>query len=117
MTEQKDLEKPYQQDQREINRLQQELRRKDKALAEAAALLPGSPGELPPEAPTDPKVTISRHTAPVIQPPPVHRANEQTSQAAAGRSAPEAHDRGDAFAVIAGASHAAMRLGGGLGCG
>ncbi|MDM7937167.1 MAG: hypothetical protein QUV06_06885, partial [Cyanobium sp. CZS 48M] len=48
-------------------------------------MLPGSPGELPPEAPTDPYMTLSRHTAPVIQPPPVHRANEQTSQAAAGR--------------------------------
>ena len=39
MAEQKDLEKRHQQDQREIKRLQQELRRKDKALAEAAALL------------------------------------------------------------------------------
>ncbi len=39
MAEHKDLEKRHQQDQREINRLQQELRRKDKALAEAAALL------------------------------------------------------------------------------
>ena len=39
MAEQKDLEKRHQQDQREIRRLQQELRRKDKALAEAAALL------------------------------------------------------------------------------
>jgi transposase-like protein len=42
MAEQKDLEKRYQQDQREIKRLQQELRRKDKALAEAAALLMAS---------------------------------------------------------------------------
>lgn len=39
MAEQKDLEKRHQQDQREIRRLQQELRRKDRALAEAAALL------------------------------------------------------------------------------
>jgi transposase-like protein len=39
MADQKDLEKRHQQDQREIKRLQQELRRKDKALAEAAALL------------------------------------------------------------------------------
>lgn len=39
MAEQKDLEKRHQVDQREIKRLQQELRRKDKALAEAAALL------------------------------------------------------------------------------
>jgi transposase-like protein len=39
MAEQKDLEKRHQADQREIKRLQQELRRKDKALAEAAALL------------------------------------------------------------------------------
>ena len=39
MAEQKDLEKRHQTDQREIKRLQQELRRKDKALAEAAALL------------------------------------------------------------------------------
>ena len=75
----------------------------------AQSSTPGSPGELPPEAPTDPYVTLSRHTAPVIQPPPVHHANEQTSQAAAGRSAPEAHDCGDAFAVIVGASDAAMR--------
>ena len=42
MAEQKDLEKRHQQDQREIKRLQQELRRKDKALAEAAALLMAS---------------------------------------------------------------------------
>lgn len=28
--------------------------------------MPGGPGELPPEAPTDPYVTLSRHTAPVI---------------------------------------------------
>jgi len=39
MAEQKDLEKCHQADQREFKRLQQELRRKDKALAEAAALL------------------------------------------------------------------------------
>ena len=39
MAEQKDPEKRHQADQREIKRLQQELRRKDKALAEAAALL------------------------------------------------------------------------------
>jgi transposase-like protein len=39
MAEQKDLEKRHQQDQREIKRLHQELRRKEKALAEAAALL------------------------------------------------------------------------------
>jgi transposase-like protein len=39
MSEQKDLQKRHQEAQREIKRLQQELRRKDKALAEAAALL------------------------------------------------------------------------------
>lgn len=39
MSDQKDLQKRHQEDQREIKRLQQELRRKDKALAEAAALL------------------------------------------------------------------------------
>jgi transposase-like protein len=39
MAEQKDLEKRHQADQREIKRLQRELRRKDKALTEAAALL------------------------------------------------------------------------------
>ena len=39
MAEQKDLEKRHQTDQREIKRLQRELRRKEKALAEAAALL------------------------------------------------------------------------------
>ena len=39
MAEQKVLEKRHQVDQREIKRLPQELRRKDKALAEAAALL------------------------------------------------------------------------------
>ena len=39
MAEQKDLERRHQADQREIKRLQQDLRRKDKALAEAAALL------------------------------------------------------------------------------
>ena len=42
MADQMDLEKRHQQDQREIKRLQQELRRKDKALAEAAALLMAS---------------------------------------------------------------------------
>jgi uncharacterized small protein (DUF1192 family) len=42
MADQKDLEKRPQQDQREIKRLQQELRRKDKALTEAAALLMAS---------------------------------------------------------------------------
>jgi transposase-like protein len=39
MSDQKDLQKRHQEDQREIKRLQQELRRKEKALAEAAALL------------------------------------------------------------------------------
>jgi hypothetical protein len=39
MAEQKELQKRHQEDQGEIKRLQQELRRKDKALAEAAALL------------------------------------------------------------------------------
>ena len=39
MADQKDLEKRHLEDQREIKRLQQELRRKDKALTEAAALL------------------------------------------------------------------------------
>ncbi len=39
MSEQKDLQKRHQEDQREIKRLQQDLRRKEKALAEAAALL------------------------------------------------------------------------------
>ena len=39
MADQKDLQKRRQEDQREIKRLQQELRRKDKALVEAAALL------------------------------------------------------------------------------
>ena len=37
--DQKDLEKRHQADQREIKPLQQELRRKDRALAAAAALL------------------------------------------------------------------------------
>lgn len=70
---------------------------------------PGSPGELPPEAPTDPYVTLSCHTAPVIQPQPAPHANGQTSQVAVGKSAPEAHDYGDAYAVIVGASAAARR--------
>ncbi len=39
MAEQKDLEKRHQADQREIKRPQKELRKKEKALAEAAALL------------------------------------------------------------------------------
>jgi hypothetical protein len=39
MADQKDLQMRHQEDQREIKRLQQELRRKDKALAEAATLL------------------------------------------------------------------------------
>ena len=42
MDDQKDLQKRHQEDQREIKRLQQELRRMDKALAEAAALLMAS---------------------------------------------------------------------------
>ena len=39
MAEQKDLEKRHAQDQREIKALKKELQRKEKALAEAAALL------------------------------------------------------------------------------
>ncbi len=39
MADQKDLQKRHQEDQRQNKRLQQELRRRDKALAEAAALL------------------------------------------------------------------------------
>ena len=39
LTEQKDLDRRHKQDQREIKQLKQELRRKEKALAEAAALL------------------------------------------------------------------------------
>nr|WP_255441044.1 hypothetical protein [Synechococcus sp. HK01-R] len=39
MADQKDLQKRHQEDQREIKRLKRQLRRKDKALAEAAALL------------------------------------------------------------------------------
>ena len=39
LKEQKDLDRRHQQDQREIKQLKQELRRKEKALAEAAALL------------------------------------------------------------------------------
>ena len=39
MAEQRVLEKRHQQDQKEIKQLKQDLRRKDKALAEAAALL------------------------------------------------------------------------------
>ena len=39
MTNQKDLRKRHQEDHRKIKRLQQELRRKDKALAEKAELL------------------------------------------------------------------------------
>ena len=39
MAEQRDLEKRHQRDQKEIKALKQDLRRKGKALAEAAALL------------------------------------------------------------------------------
>ena len=39
MAEQRDLEKRHQQDQKAIKALKQDLRRKEKALAEAAALL------------------------------------------------------------------------------
>ena len=39
MAEQRDLEKRHQQDQKEIKALKQDLRRKEKALVEAAALL------------------------------------------------------------------------------
>jgi hypothetical protein len=44
-------------------------------LTDQARLFPiaGWPGELPPEAPTDPYVTLSRHTDPVIQPLPYLR--------------------------------------------
>ena len=38
-SDQKELQKRHQEDQREIKRLQQELRGKEKALAKAAALL------------------------------------------------------------------------------
>ena len=63
---------------------------------------PGSPGELPPEAPTDPDVTLSRHPAPVIQPPPhPHRASAQIDPDAVGQFAPEAHDYGDSVALVA----------------
>jgi hypothetical protein len=70
---------------------------------------PGSPGELPPEAPTDPYVTLSRHTAPVIQPLPAHRANGQTGQGAVGKFASGTHGCGDAYAAVVGASAAATR--------
>ena len=39
MDDQKNLQKRHQEDQRQIKMFQQELRRKDRALAEAAALL------------------------------------------------------------------------------
>jgi len=39
MAEKRDIEKQHQQDQKEIKQLKQDLRRKEKALAEAAALL------------------------------------------------------------------------------
>ena len=39
ISDQKDLQKRHQEDQREIKRLQQELRRKEMALAQAAAVL------------------------------------------------------------------------------
>ena len=42
MGDQKDLENRHQADQREIKRLKKELRSKDRALAEAAALLMAS---------------------------------------------------------------------------
>jgi hypothetical protein len=68
----------------------------------------GSPGGLPPEAPTDPSRTLSRHTAPVIQPLPVHRANGQASPRAAA-SASEDRDWSDAFALDDRASGSARR--------
>ena len=72
---------------------------------------PGSPGELPPEAPTDPDVTLSRHPAPVIRLQYQHHANEQKDPASAERSSPELADCGGHDATIGCVSDAAMRSG------
>ena len=75
--DQKDLQMRHQEDQREIKRLQQELRRKDKALAAAAALLLASKKSRPtgertrginrrsgsPQGPGDPRCRCSCRSA------------------------------------------------------
>ena len=72
---------------------------------------PGSPGELPPEAPTDPDVTLSRHPAPVIQPQHQHHASEQKDPASPERSSPVLAGCGGHAATTGCVSDAAMRLG------
>ena len=73
--------------------------------------MPGSPGELPPEAPTDPDVTLSRHPAPVIQPQHQHHASEQKDPASPERSSPELAGCGGHAATTGCVSDAAMRSG------
>ena len=73
------------------------------------AFLPGSPGEPPPEAPTDPDVTLSRHPAPVIQPSHQQHASEQKDPVAAEQFAPELADYGGHAVVIDCVSGAARR--------
>jgi len=73
--------------------------------------MPASPGELPPEAPTDPYVTLSRHTAPVIQLRHQHHASERKDPVAAEQSAPELDDCGGHAAAIGCVSGEARRSG------
>lgn len=74
-------------------------------------LAPGSPGELPPEAPTDQDVALSHHPAPVIQPQNQHHASVQKDPASAERSSPELAGCGGHAATTCCVSDAAMRSG------
>ena len=75
------------------------------------AFLPGSPGELPPKAPTDPDVTLSRHPAPVIQLRHQHHASERKDPVSVEQYAPELADYGGHAAAIDYVSRAARRSG------
>ena len=58
---------------------QQEIQALRQANDELRAWLSSHPGELPPEVLTEPYVTLSRHTAPIIHSPQHrHLASEQT---------------------------------------
>ena len=70
--------------------------------------LSSHPGELPPEVLTEPYVTLSRHTAPVIQPEFRHLvANEQTDQDVVGQLGPAPADYEGIDPAVACASHEA----------
>ncbi len=66
-------------------------------------------GNFLPEAPTDPYVTPTRHTAPVIQPRHQNRASERKDRGAAEQSASEFDDYGGHAAAIGCVSGEARR--------